>query len=87
MPERNRAADSRLSPAQRRREIIEIIAEGLVGMPLAAPIPPDRAILRQAKNSQEGRRKPLRRAVRPENSVRAGMRGATSILENQLACG
>ena len=43
MPRRSRTALSRLFPAQRRLEIIEIIAAGLARMPLAPAIPPTQA--------------------------------------------
>jgi len=43
MPRRNRTAPPRLSAAQRRREVIEIVATGLARMPLAPAIPPTQA--------------------------------------------
>jgi len=55
MPGRNRAALS-LSPAQRQDEII---AEGLVRMPLVAPIPPNRASPPAGEKPSKGPQKAL----------------------------
>ena len=53
IPRLSRTAPPYLSPAQRRREVVEIIATGLASMPLVPAIPPSGPARKLSKKSQK----------------------------------